>query len=1220
MYIGNSIALSKVLTNNFELQKKKSNATDHLFEALGAAHSSISSVEDDVDIVEAGIEFNTGNVDSNKSLEDNCDKLSPGKMEEDVEPKSPDEPDDESVDSDGSSVDSQEAPQAVKNLENNGLTKNTLEVESVEHLVFNKQTLISERNGVDDITVVAPENVGSNIDGENWETVEVRGRGSRKKPAERFNNVSVRHFNNISSVALPYDATKKPKVSRTVIPRKKVVAKRIVRDILNAIIDSIEEESRKKKQHFSTPPRTANSWKNGPPGSRLLGQPAKRDFASVVSTSAAPISDISLRTVVTGNRTPAQDKKHLSQEEISKKSGGQIVAGVDAIRTSPESKQSKAHPRTSADQSTAPTFQETISTSSNVKTGSKQELLNAAEDRKSESSSAEDTEEVPTINVQRTATKTEETLTNTPPLPTLLSPENANSATSSVASSLEAPHAGRLHHHSATSANVNDVGYHLLDVCDRLSRDMSLFMSRRALALSARRRERCAIMSALQDSVSLLWPRRCHVELYGSCATQLDLPSSDIDVVVLGLDRLDSSCPVVNSSKSASSDSMGTSLSMDEFSLTDDTQQVVLPHFQTATFGMLPVHRNADRVLRLAAELEGQPWAVQVNAIPTASVPVVKVLADPSKLTCNGGEWMAQHQHMVAQVAAAAGKCQPLGNKSSQEFTASEHGSFHPTLLPWRGSDVMKGLLSLDITFEGPEHGGVGSTEFSSRIVMDACAESGLHPDATPFVQVLMVLKELLSQRKLNEPYSGGLSSYALLLLVLALVHERAVIRDEIERVEQQKRAMTSGDQSTFVPAPNAFLTASVNAAPFFHPSYPVGGNPMTMATVVTVDTPATANSKPVTAYSKQESKSSNGFKKDIGVSTKLSQKKALQTSGPKNRPQSVKDKNTEPVRSSQDIGKPLSLTWASIAKNSSVQLIHKNPPREKPTIQADHDENTKTERKPSFADAVMRSTKRIEASVLKSASSVEKVVSQDGDLENEYSPADKCITEETGRLVQKSACQVSTKKFPSIANIEPLPIAPVVSPLGDSTPRVTPPFHPQGYNDIIEVLCSGETTAGKLLMHFLLFYGQHFDAQSTAVDVSGKHERDFTGHMAPFSYQSPYIQRRAHGNIDPITGMLTVDPIVIYDPLEGAENNNVARRCFAWNSVRWIFAQSYATLASAVERSATPPSTPGSCSVPVSSSRESRGRDARVGTFNPEAVGDLLDPSSPILKCLLSF
>ena len=130
-------------------------------------------------------------------------------------------------------------------------------------------------------------------------------------------------------------------------------------------------------------------------------------------------------------------------------------------------------------------------------------------------------------------------------------------------------------------------------------------------------------------------------------------------------------------------------------------------------------------------------------------------------------------------------------------------------------------------------------------------------------------------------------------------------------------------------------------------------------------------------------------------------------------------------------------------------------------------------------------------------------------------------------------------------------------------------PF-PQGSNDVLEVLCTGEPTAGKLLMHFLLFYGQHFGSQATAVDVSGVHHPDINRYRnRPYgSYRlSSYVPRHAGGSIDPVTGMYTVDPIVIYDPLEGCENNNVARSCFAWASIRSVFHQCYMTLSGACER-----------------------------------------------------
>merc|ERR1712194_516410 len=102
--------------------------------------------------------------------------------------------------------------------------------------------------------------------------------------------------------------------------------------------------------------------------------------------------------------------------------------------------------------------------------------------------------------------------------------------------------------------------------------------------------------------------------------------------------------------------------------------------------------------------------------------------------------------------------------------------------------------------------------------------------------------------------------------------------------------------------------------------------------------------------------------------------------------------------------------------------------------------------------------------------------------------------------------------------------------------------------------------------MHFLLFYGQHFDSQSTAIDYSGTHKREMNNNNG-YSQGSPYLRRRSGGSYDPMTGMLTVDPIVVYDPLEGAETNNVARSCFAWQSIKWVFGQCFSTLTPTMER-----------------------------------------------------
>lgn len=90
-----------------------------------------------------------------------------------------------------------------------------------------------------------------------------------------------------------------------------------------------------------------------------------------------------------------------------------------------------------------------------------------------------------------------------PPLSTLLGPGNSCSASSSVASSLEAPHSSRFRHQVSSSTAVDDVGYHLLNVCGQLSDEINTFMSRRALALDMRRKERNAVLCALQDTLGV---------------------------------------------------------------------------------------------------------------------------------------------------------------------------------------------------------------------------------------------------------------------------------------------------------------------------------------------------------------------------------------------------------------------------------------------------------------------------------------------------------------------------------------------------------------------------------------------------------------------------------------------------------------------------------------------------------------------------------------------
>lgn len=190
-------------------------------------------------------------------------------------------------------------------------------------------------------------------------------------------------------------------------------------------------------------------------------------------------------------------------------------------------------------------------------------------------------------------------------------------------------------------------------------------------------------------------------------------------------------------------------------------------------------------------------------------------------------------------------------------------------------------------------------------------------------------------------------------------------------------------------------------------------------------------------------------------------------------------------------------------------------------------------------------------------------------------------------------------------------------------------PLFPQGSNDVLEVLCSGEPTAGKLLMHFLLFYGRHFDSQTTCIDLEGKHYPELSENGPKLAEQTPFLPRMAGGFYNPVTKVYTVDPVVVYDPWgEPDTKNNVARSCFAWGSIRCVFEQCFNTLSGAVERGngAGGSDRSGSRNSGDQSSSPSR---VAYGVEPPSTTGvsnagndqrHCTDDVSPLLELLLSF
>lgn len=160
----------------------------------------------------------------------------------------------------------------------------------------------------------------------------------------------------------------------------------------------------------------------------------------------------------------------------------------------------------------------------------------------------------------------------------------------------------------------------------------------------------------------------------------------------------------------------------------------------------------------LAAALSSRPWVRELKAIETASIPVIKLLADPA---------------LLDPPAPLPSLFRERTKPGGDDGELNEYIDCDAPI--WRGAigRCDAGLLAVDISFEAPNHGGLAS----SRYAIDTMSR---WPEAAP---LMLVLKELLAQHRLNEPFTGGLSSYSLLLLVITAMLQAGVVRLSASRI-----------------------------------------------------------------------------------------------------------------------------------------------------------------------------------------------------------------------------------------------------------------------------------------------------------------------------------------------------------------------------------------------------------------------------------------------------
>jgi non-canonical poly(A) RNA polymerase PAPD5/7 len=178
------------------------------------------------------------------------------------------------------------------------------------------------------------------------------------------------------------------------------------------------------------------------------------------------------------------------------------------------------------------------------------------------------------------------------------------------------------------------------------------------------------------------------ISLFGSLATGLSLPTSDVDILITPIEGY----PVPES-----------------------------------LLGLI------------ANDLYHAPWTSYCNYIPTAKIPVIKLIVDP---------FFKEIHNPVSKF-----KGTPLEEQLKLSF-----------------------LIKFDITINmsGLYNTGMSSTNYMKSVI-----------NGQPKIaEVLIVLKYILEMAKLNEGYKGGISSYNLFIMLIGFLEEKQVNVAEISMGE----------------------------------------------------------------------------------------------------------------------------------------------------------------------------------------------------------------------------------------------------------------------------------------------------------------------------------------------------------------------------------------------------------------------------------------------------
>lgn len=281
--------------------------------------------------------------------------------------------------------------------------------------------------------------------------------------------------------------------------------------------------------------------------------------------------------------------------------------------------------------------------------------------------------------------------------------------------------------------------------------------SLRAIAL-LRERYQFGAASRLRDVVTRLWPAAC-VEVYGSVITGLAVPGSDVDIVVSRVPTWWWSA----GPKQQPLNALASELVLESWVSSARTVGGAVPLIKVET-ALVPTNHGDRSIIKLDVSFDvngDNPWsAVSTQQLINNSSGNQQCVANSSHISLRG--YLA-YCRSLRKLATGLGN-EHLDNIFSQPSPVAAASGCSLQSIPTTVMDSVC-LLTRDLSNANrPKrtmaHDGIWNTLFVLKL---RC----MHPQLAPLV---IVLKQLLYERGLNDPYHGGLPSYALVVMVAAVL------------------------------------------------------------------------------------------------------------------------------------------------------------------------------------------------------------------------------------------------------------------------------------------------------------------------------------------------------------------------------------------------------------------------------------------------------------------